>query len=46
MPEAFAQNELIDHGLRAVGAILGTDLSGPTAQTIHLPLTTENKVPA
>jgi hypothetical protein len=31
LPEAFAMGELVDLGLRAVGAILGVDLLGQSA---------------
>jgi hypothetical protein len=46
LPDAFAKSELVDLGLRAVGAILGTALSGGISQTSLLPLTTNMEVQA
>ena len=46
LPNAFAPEELVDLGLRAVGAILGTDLAGGLLQTSPLPLTTNMEVQA
>lgn len=46
LPNAFAPEELVDLGLRAVGAILGTDLTGGLLQTSPLPLTTNMEVQA
>jgi AcrR family transcriptional regulator len=46
LPDAFAKSELVDLGLRAVGAILGTALSGGLSQTSLLPLTTNMEVQA
>lgn len=46
LPEAFAPAELVDLGLRAVGAILGVDFSDQSAQSPRFSMTTHMEVQA
>ena len=46
LPEAFAPTELVNLGLRAVGAILGVDFSDQSAQSPRFSMTTHMEVQA
>ena len=46
LPDAFAACELVDLGLRAVGAILGTDLAGQMPQGTSVSTHSNMEVPA
>ena len=46
LPDAFAMGELVDLGLHAVGAILGADLAGQSAQGTPFSTQSNMKVPA